>query len=138
MNYSAAQQFSKIERFLYVVRIQKHLYLYQLKGVSRNTASSIEQHENYFVRTFFDYVRELDCLLCVNKCLCNDIKEFGEQLNRHRKQQNLSMYYIKNQYGIPFNQIVRIEKGRGYSKKILIRYLDVTQPEISIIKPSKI
>lgn len=124
-----------IEDLLSEERIRSNLTPFSVEkasGISRQTILRIERHENYTVKYLLAYVNYLNLKLLINGIHCKTLENLGEVLKRLRTRQGETLMTMAMKTKMEVSQILKIEKGRGYTKEILCRYIQVFPVNIDV------
>lgn len=84
---------------------------------------NIETSKTYNVRSLFKYLTALNCRLQIDGEDVFSIEQAGEALCQRRRQQGHSLATMARESGLTVKAILNIEKGRGYTRRNLMRYI---------------
>lgn len=84
---------------------------------------NIETSKTYNVRSLFKYLTALNCRLQIDGEDVFSIENAGEVLCLRRKQRGHSLATMAQESGLTVKAILNIEKGRGYTRRNLMRYI---------------
>lgn len=95
-------------------------------GLGYSTVKKIQTGENYQVRRLFTYLNFLCLFLMVDGYVMEDIEELGTYLSRRRLELGLTLGRVAGSMGTSIGIVQKIEKGKGYNRDSLLKYLEVT------------
>lgn len=104
----------------------------QDRGLYAASVYHIERGENYAFQTMLKYLQLLNLHLMVNGTSVDDIFSLGGLLHDERVRQGYSLVSLGNSAHISARTIINIEKGRGYTKMNLQKYLSKVKVDLSI------
>lgn len=94
------------------------------KGLAHSIVYNIENHGNYAVRNLFKYMDLIGLRLSVNDVAINNMEELGAFLRDKREKEKLTLRLMEGKTSLYNTQIIDIEKGRGYTKNTLLKYIN--------------
>ena len=106
--------------------------LLQERGLYPASVYHIERGENYSFLTILKYLQLLNSHLAVNGSSVDDIVSLGAMLHDERVRQGYSLVSLGKSAQISARTIINIEKGRGYTKMNIHKYLSKVKVDLSI------
>ena len=93
-------------------------------GMGFMTVKRIQSGQNYQVKMLFKYVDLLCNYIIVNGNVVENVERFGEYLQSLRLKKGLTTTQIASKMVVANNTVSAIEKGRGYKRDSLLKYID--------------
>ena len=93
-------------------------------GMGFMTVKRIQSGQNYQVKMLFKYVDLLCNYIIVNGNVVENVERFGEYLQSLRLNKGLTTTQIASKMVVANNTVSAIEKGRGYKRDSLLKYID--------------
>ena len=93
-------------------------------GIGYMTAKRIQNGDNYQVKMLFKYVDLLCQYIIVNGQVMEDVEELGEYLFSLRQAAGLTTIQIASKMVVAVNTVLAIEKGTGYKRESLLKYIE--------------
>ena len=93
-------------------------------GMGFMTVKRIQSGQNYQVKMLFKYVDLLCNYIIVNGNVVENVERFGEYLHSLRLKKGLTTTQIASKMVVANNTVSAIEKGRGYKRDSLLKYID--------------
>lgn len=93
-------------------------------GMGFMTIKRIQSGQNYQVKMLFKYVDLLCNYILVNGHVVENVERFGEYLQSLRLEKGLTTIQIASKMVVANNTVSAIEKGRGYKRESLLKYID--------------
>lgn len=93
-------------------------------GMGFMTVKRIQSGQNYQVKMLFKYVDLLCNYIIVNGNVVENVERFGEYLQSLRLKKGLTTTQIASKMVVTNNTVSAIEKGRGYKRDSLLKYID--------------
>ena len=93
-------------------------------GIGYMTAKRIQNGDNYQVKMLFKYVDLLCQYIIVNGQVMEDVEKLGEYLFSLRQAAGLTTIQIASKMVVAFNTVLAIEKGTGYKRESLLKYIE--------------
>lgn len=93
------------------------------RGLAHSIVYNIESHGNYAMRNLFKYLDLMGYNVKTNGQITADIVELGSVLKGFRENAKYTLRLMEQKTGLYNTQIIDIEKGRGYTKNTLLKYL---------------
>jgi DNA-binding XRE family transcriptional regulator len=106
--------------------------LLQERGLYPVSVYHIERGENYTFDTLLKYLTILNAHLLINETEVTDLLEAGAAFRALRVEQGWSLASLGMATKLSARTIINIEKGRGYTKKNLIKYLSKVHVDFGI------
>ena len=93
-------------------------------GIGYMTAKRIQSGKNYQVKMLFQYVDLICHYIIVNGQVVENVEMLGKYLHSLREKKGLTTIQVASKMVMANNTVSAIEKGRGYKRESLIRYID--------------
>lgn len=93
-------------------------------GIGYMTAKRIQNGDNYQVKMLFKYVDLLCQYIIVNGQVMEDVEKLGEYLFSLRQAAGLTTIQIASKMVVAVNTVLAIEKGTGYKRESLLKYIE--------------
>ena len=93
-------------------------------GIGYMTAKRIQNGDNYQVKMLFKYVDLLCQYIIVNGQLMEDVEKLGVYLFSLRQAAGLTTIQIASKMVVAVNTVLAIEKGTGYKRESLLKYIE--------------
>ena len=93
-------------------------------GIGYMTAKRIQNGDNYQVKMLFKYVDLLCHYVIVNGQVIEDVEKLGEYLFSLRQAAGLTTIQIASKMVVAVNTVLAIEKGTGYKRESLLKYIE--------------
>ena len=93
-------------------------------GMGFMTVKRIQSGQNYQVKMLFKYVDLLCNYIIVNGNVVENVERFGEYLQSLRLKKGLTTTQIASKMVVANNTVSAIEKGRGYKRDSLLKYIE--------------
>ena len=93
-------------------------------GIGFMTVKRIQSGQNYQVKMLFKYVDLLCNYILVNGNVVENVESLGEYLQSKRLERGLTTTQISSKMVVANNTVSAIEKGRGYKRESLLKYID--------------
>ena len=93
-------------------------------GIGYMTAKRIQNGDNYQVKMLFKYVDLLCQYVIVNGQVMEDVEKLGEYLFSLRQAAGLTTIQIASKMVVAVNTVLAIEKGTGYKRESLLKYIE--------------
>ena len=93
-------------------------------GMGFMTVKRIQSGQNYQVKMLFKYVDLLCNYIIVNGNVVENVERFGEYLQSLRLKKGLTTTQIASKMVVTNNTVSAIEKGRGYKRDSLLKYIE--------------
>lgn len=93
-------------------------------GIGFMTVKRIQSGQNYQVKMLFKYVDLLCNYILVNGNVVENVESLGEYLQSKRLERGLTTTQIASKMVVANNTVSAIEKGRGYKRESLLKYID--------------
>ena len=93
-------------------------------GIGYMTAKRIQNGDNYQVKMLFKYVDLLCQYVIVNGQVMEDVEKLGEYLFSLRQAAGLTTSQIASKMVVAVNTVLAIEKGTGYKRESLLKYIE--------------
>ena len=93
-------------------------------GMGFMTVKRIQSGQKYQVKMLFKYVDLLCNYIIVNGNVVENVERFGEYLQSLRLKKGLTTTQIASKMVVTNNTVSAIEKGRGYKRDSLLKYID--------------
>ena len=93
-------------------------------GIGYMTAKRIQNGDNYQVKMLFKYVDLLCQYIIVNGQVMEDVEKLGEYLFSLRQSAGLTTIQIASKMVVAVNTVLAIEKGTGYKRESLLKYIE--------------
>ena len=93
-------------------------------GIGYMTAKRIQNGDNYQVKMLFKYVDLLCQYIIVNGQVMADVEKLGEYLFSLRQAAGLTTIQIASKMVVAVNTVLAIEKGTGYKRESLLKYIE--------------
>ena len=134
----ASNQMYMIESFDFLFEIEQSLYKTRLisntslKDVSLKgdglhivVMYRIEKHKNYHITSLLKYAKILNRKIFADNILIDSVETLGELLKSKRLEAGLSLFKASSMSGIIPKSIIKIERGREYTKSTLVKYISI-------------
>lgn len=93
------------------------------RGLAHSIVYNIESHGNYAMRNLFKYLDLMGYNVKANGRIAADMAGLGSVLKGIRENEKYTLRLMEQKTGLYNTQIIDIEKGRGYTKNTLLKYL---------------
>ena len=93
-------------------------------GIGYMTAKRIQNGDNYQVKMLFKYVDLLCQYVIVNGQVMEHVEKLGEYLFSLRQAAGLTTIQIASKMVVAVNTVLAIEKGTGYKRESLLKYIE--------------
>lgn len=117
----------EIEQSLYKTRLISNTSLkdVSLKGDGLHIVVMyrIEKHKNYHITSLLKYAKILNRKIFADNILIDNVETLGELLKSKRLEAGLSLFKASSMSGIIPKSIIKIERGREYTKSTLVKYI---------------
>lgn len=119
----------EIEQSLYKTRLISNTSLkdVSLKGDGLHIVVMyrIEKHKNYHITSLLKYAKILNRKIFADNILIDSVETLGELLKSKRLEAGLSLFKASSMSGIIPKSIIKIERGREYTKSTLVKYISI-------------
>lgn len=100
--------------------------------INFSTVISFEKGKNYQLSTLFMILNIFSIELYAEDQAITDLIELGKVLEAKRKDIGLSLIKVSEKSGLLQKNIISVEKGRGFTKKTLLKYLEAVPIKLEI------
>lgn len=125
----------ELEKKLMTLRKEEEVTYKMLRdrGLSRETVQNIHNGKDYNVSSLFKYLDSLMYVIEINGVIVGDIVSFGAVLQNCRKAFGYSLIKVQSELVWTARQVLAIEKGRGYTRKSLLKYTSVISADYNLM-----